>query len=117
LNEVGAHIIKDKQIFYPGHKVLSISLLENGDILTRVEHKFKTTIFVSKKIVLSNGATQKLHANFHSEWFPDCKKVILSNHFLTKVGYNENVSKHKKITIVGASHSGFSCAWLFLNGE
>jgi hypothetical protein len=56
LNDVGEVLIKDKHFFYPGHKVLTISLLENGDILTRAEHNCKATIFVSKRIVLSNGA-------------------------------------------------------------
>ena len=56
LNDVGEVLTKEKHFFYPGHKVLTISLLENGDILTRAEHKCKVTIFVSKRIVLSNGA-------------------------------------------------------------
>jgi hypothetical protein len=57
-----------------------------------------------------------LHPYFWTEWFPDCTKVVLSNFFLSKSGYSENVREPKKITIVGASHSGFSSAWLFLNG-
>ena len=65
--------------------------------------------------MLSNGAKQVLHPLFHSEWFPCVKKVILSDHFLTKSGYYPNIN-HKKITIIGGSHSGFSCAWLILNG-
>ena len=116
LNDVGEVLTKEKQFFHPGHKVLTISLLENGDILTRAEHKCKVIIFVSKRIVLSNGAKQVLHPNFWTEWFPDCTKVVLSNFFLSKSGYKQNVSEPKKVTIVGASHSGFSCAWLFLNG-
>ena len=35
LNEVGSMFANDNKIFYPGHKVLSISFLENGNIVTR----------------------------------------------------------------------------------
>jgi len=48
-------------------------------------------------------------------------RVILSDDFL-KIGTYMKVmkliveKKLKKIVIVGGSHSGFSCAWLILNG-
>jgi hypothetical protein len=27
-----------------------------------------------------------------------------------------NERRHKKVVIIGGSHSGFSCAWMLLNG-
>jgi len=48
-------------------------------------------------------------------------KVILSDEFLKVDKYKEVMKticekKLKNIVIIGASHSGFSCAWLILNG-
>ena len=48
-------------------------------------------------------------------------RVVLSDQFLRKDGYLEtmkliNQNKFKKIVIIGGSHSGFSVAWLMLNG-
>jgi hypothetical protein len=95
--------------------VVSINILENGNIITTAEHNNREIVFVSKQIVLSNGAKQKLHPLFETEWFPKARNVILSDHFLTSAGYHAN-KDNRKITIIGSSHSGFSCAWLFLNG-
>ena len=47
--------------------------------------------------------------------------MLLADDFLRKDVFNAtikriNQNKFKKIVIVGASHSGFSAAWLLLNG-
>ena len=58
-------------------------------------------------------------------WFPFMTekrdKIITSDYFLRKEGFlnvikrikNENL---KNIVIIGGSHSGFSSAWLLMNG-
>jgi len=48
-------------------------------------------------------------------------RVILSDYFLQKEGFQETIkriNKHKlkNIVIIGGSHSGFSAAWLLMNG-
>ena len=48
-------------------------------------------------------------------------KVILSDQFLKRKSFKDiihkiNNKKIKNIVIVGGSHSGFSAAWLLLNG-
>lgn len=48
-------------------------------------------------------------------------QVLLGDDFLKKDIYKAtmekiNNNKYKKIVIVGGSHSGFSAAWLMLNG-
>ena len=49
------------------------------------------------------------------------ERVILSDDFLKIDKYKEVMKticekKYKNIVIIGGSHSGFSCAWLILNG-
>ena len=123
-------------MFYPRHEIQSITYLDSGDILTTALRTItdkngkerKTFVqFKSKKIVLSNGAHQILHPSFFKDWYPSLNtpemkpRVILSDDFL-KIGTYMKVmkliveKKLKKIVIVGGSHSGFSCAWLILNG-
>lgn len=83
--------------------------------------------FKSKQIVLSNGAHQSLHPLFYRKWYPSMDtperraRVILSDDFLKIDRYKEIMrkicdEKISNIVIVGGSHSGFSCAWLMLNG-
>ena len=48
-------------------------------------------------------------------------RVILSDHFLKREAYKRIMQricekKLKNIVIIGGSHSGFSSAWLILNG-
>lgn len=48
-------------------------------------------------------------------------RIILSDQFLKRKDFREIISKIndkriKNIVIVGGSHSGFSAAWLLLNG-
>ena len=47
--------------------------------------------------------------------------VILSDYFLQRAGYIETMRRikqenKKKIVIIGGSHSGFSAAFMLLNG-
>lgn len=49
------------------------------------------------------------------------EQVLLGDDFLKRDIYKAtmekiNTNKYKKIVIVGGSHSGFSAAWLMLNG-
>lgn len=46
---------------------------------------------------------------------------MLSDNFLQRQGFNDIIQvihqkKIKKIVIIGGSHSGFSAAWMLLNG-
>lgn len=57
------------------------------------------------------------------KWFPTLpkEKVILADHFLRKDLFKTTMTKIKEnklknIVIIGGSHSGFSCAWMMLNG-
>lgn len=133
-----------KKIFMPKTKALSIKLLDQASLLVRVEKtEFslrevkdgdKTTLelqtgntsqfsFKAKAVVICNGAVQKEHPDF-TKWFPDSlHKLVLSDDFLKKEAFSlqckrlaEQPAKKKIITIIGGSHSGFSCAWMLLNG-
>lgn len=59
------------------------------------------------------------------KWFPGMttmkEKVITGDTFLRKDLFKPFMNKikenkFKNIVIVGGSHSGFSCAWMLLNG-
>jgi hypothetical protein len=70
LNDISNNILryksaKARKVFFPHHEVLSITLMDNGDVLTtaliiepeNLESKEKKLVqFRSKAIVLSNGA-------------------------------------------------------------
>ena len=65
-----------------------------------------------------------MHPDFYN-WFPfmaDRKQdVLTSDYVLNKMGYLETIRRikqenKKKIVIIGGSHSGFSTAWILLNG-
>jgi len=127
---------KARKVFFPHHEVLSITLMDNGDVLTTAliiepsnleSNEKKLVQFRSKAIVLSNGAHQILHPLFYKQWFPFLKqpqnkdKVVLSDQFLKRDNYKKimkRISENnlQKIVIIGGSHSGYSCAWLMLNG-
>lgn len=71
---------------------------------------------------MANGGVQGLHPSFF-EWFPSVEpqKVLVSDEFLRREVYCATMKqikqkKMKKIVIIGGSHSGFSCAWMLLNG-
>ena len=163
------HSVLGRRIFYPAHKVVSVQLMNNGDILTTairkefsiilnepqaaiaaagvdgrdsaaaeaappaekhegpfriVNHGESQVTFRSKAIVLSNGGSQSLHPEFFN-WFPFMKDrrgdLLTSDYVLQKQGFFDLVKRirefnKKKIVIIGGSHSGFSTAWLLLNG-
>lgn len=148
-NYAGNHLLHytesawKKRIFYPGHRVISIQLLANGEITTtcmqkviniqkvegkyeiKVEKREQMVVFRSRTIVLSNGGTPCIPRQFYKEWFPFMKgkesQVLLADKFLKKDLYKEtmnkiNSQKLKNIVIVGASHSGFASAWIMLHG-
>jgi 6-phosphofructokinase len=65
-----------------------------------------------------------LHPEFFN-WFPAFKtrrdRVLLSDFVLKRQNFAQVVSqineqKIRKVVIIGGSHSGFSAAWLLLNG-
>lgn len=113
-----------KRVFYPFSEVVSIKHLTSGEILTTVttsrdgvEMKMQ---FRSKAVVVSNGGKPSIPREIFSNVSKD--KLITADYFLKKDGFesfintlNNNPTK-RKIVIVGGSHSGFSCAWVLLNG-
>lgn len=86
-----------------------------------IDHKTSIINFKSKALVIANGAAQSIHPNFET-WFPNnSHKVISSDLFLKSQTFISEVEKLNqlakgKVVIIGGSHSGFSCAWLLLNG-
>ena len=80
--------------------------------------------FRSKAVVLSNGGLQSLNPDFYN-WFPCMtarkEDVLLSDYFLQKAGFLATMRRIKlegkrRIVIIGGSHSGFSAAFMMLNG-
>jgi hypothetical protein len=91
-----------------------------------VKHGETSVTFRSKAIVLSNGGQQAVHPDFF-DWFPFMKErkndLFLSDYMLQEKGFKEVLQRLKdgspsrrKIVIMGGSHSGFSAAWILLNG-
>eukprot|EP00347_Sterkiella_histriomuscorum_P013633 403363974 len=144
LNYAGNHLLNyiyqttKKKIFYPLHKAVSIQLMQNGEILTKVRRQQvevnedgefvqfietdQIVCFRSKALVIANGGVQGLHPDLF-KWFPnlDPSKTLASDSFLRSYVYLSTMRKIKeqnlkKIVIIGGSHSGFSCAWMLLNG-
>ena len=79
-------------------------------------------MFRSRALVIANGGVQGLHPELFN-WFPSInpERIIASDEFLRREGYLKhiyslNASRSKKVVIIGGSHSGFSCAWMLLNG-
>ena len=127
-------------------KIISVSLMSNGDIVTsamrkhvdvklivtedgktdyemKVISEFPVT-FRSKAIVMSHGGMQLISPKFY-DWFPKLKgckdRVLTSDEFLKEEVFMATIKrikaeKLKKIVIIGGSHSGFSAAWMLLNG-
>ena len=91
---------------------------------TLVKHGETPVTFRSKALVLSNGGTQGVHPDFFL-WFPFLNSrrqdVLTSDYVLKREGYLETINRiktqqKKRIVIIGGSHSGFSTAWILLNG-
>ena len=146
LSYAGNHLLSfihqtlKKKIFYPLHKVVSVQLMSNGEILTKVKRQQleitvvdnqeslriietdQVVMFRSRMLVIGNGGVQGLHPELFN-WFPNLnpEKVIASDEFLRSEGYLKHIkrlheSRTKKVVIIGGSHSGFSCSWMLLNG-
>lgn len=76
--------------------------------------------FRSKSVVIANGAQQSIDPNLSIFFSHQTHKIVTSDAFLRKETFINRVSKlnaGSKIVIIGGSHSGFSCAWLLLNGS
>ena len=139
-----AYMSTGKKIYYPKHQALSVQLMGNGDVVTQVlktdfaitvdnsqtppqytvkEGKQTVVYFRSKAIVIGAGAKQGFPPQLH-EWFPSLSpdKLLPSDSLLQRQVYIETIAKLRalkrrpKIVIIGGSHSGFSCAWMLLNG-
>ena len=114
----------NKKVFYPFSEAVWIKQLTNGELVTSVTGvrdgvEFKMN-FKSKAVVISSGGKpsipREIFNNISSE------KLITADYFLRKDGFeafinilNKNPTK-RNIVIIGGSHSGFSSAWVLLNG-
>lgn len=101
---------------------LQISVDHNGQEKLKIIETDQVVMFRSKMLVIANGGIQGLHPELFN-WFPsmDPARVIASDSFLRSEGYLSCMAALKdktrrKIVIIGGSHSGFSCAWMLLNG-
>jgi len=113
-----------------------VTLDAEGKLVLKQQGETITT-FRSKAIVLTNGGSQAVHPQFFTpEWFQGSilpEKVVTSDFFLKREGFMHTLNKLNslyskaertikkkrkplKIVIIGGSHSGFSCAWMLLNG-
>jgi len=112
------------KIFYPFSEVLSIKHLATGELLTTVSTSKDgvTTkmVFRSRAVVVSNGGKPSIPREIFNSVPKD--KLMTADYFLRREGFdsfintlNKNTEK-RKIVIVGGSHSGFSAAWLLING-
>lgn len=76
--------------------------------------------FKSKAVVVSNGGKPSIPKEIFDNVPKD--KLITADYFLKKDGFEaftNTLSKNptkRKIVIIGGSHSGFSSAWVLLNG-
>lgn len=100
---------------------LEITVTDDSESLRIVETD-QVVMFRSRILIVGNGAKQSLHPELFN-WFPDLdpRKVIASDAFLRHEGFTSCVTQlnqrpSKKIVIIGASHSAFSCAYMLLNG-
>ena len=98
-----------------------LEVSDQGEVL-RIIDTDQILCFRSKTVVIANGGVQSIHPNLFN-WFPQMnpQRVIASDAFLRKDCYLStmkmiNEQNLKKIVIIGGSHSGFSTAWMLLNG-
>lgn len=100
---------------------LEIAVIDNHETIKIIETD-QVVMFRSRAVVIANGGVQGLHPDLFN-WFPSIspERVIASDEFLRRDGYLKHInnlysSRTKKVVIIGGSHSGFSCAWMLLNG-
>jgi len=102
-----------------------------------VEKKSSGTVFSTKEelitfrckaVVMSQGAKPSFPAGFYSSMFPDLnrEKVVLGDLFFKREVFKQRIQQLRavsakenrklNIVIIGGSHSGFSAAWMLMNG-
>lgn len=90
---------------------------ENSDFIKRFTVK-------SKILIMASGAQQK----FDNKQKQEILRLITpsdffhSDYVLQEAGFNHLINnlklkEKKRVVILGGSHSGFSCAWMLLNGH
>ena len=93
-------------------------------ILKQTTRGRKLFWITTNKLIFATGGKQK----YSSTWLNKINSSIPqgnlfnSDYFLQEIGYRRFLSlaesyKQPIVTIVGGSHSAFSCAWLILNGS
>ena len=113
-----------KRVFYPNSEVIFIKHLATGEIMVTVQSNkdgLETRIiFKCKAVIVNTGGKPTIPKEIYNSVAKD--KLITADYLLKRNGYesfistlNKNPTK-RKIVIVGGSHSGFSSAWVLLNG-
>jgi len=113
----------NKNILLSRTEVLSLKIANNDEFIINAKQNDVSYLLRSKIVVLANGARTFMHPKY----LKDLNKVIKSGDFFTsdnilqEQGYMKMISnlkgkKEKKVVIIGGSHSGFSAAWILLNG-
>lgn len=127
-----------KSIFFGETEVLSIKQ-HNSPIQYEVSCVRRNTKYIikSKTIVLASGAKQRFDQKIKNQILNEIPQEAFfnSDYVLQEDGYdklykylatqkakierkmsNSSNNKKLKVVIIGGSHSGFSCAWILLNG-
>jgi hypothetical protein len=98
---------------------------DNNEINSNINNSScnsNTNVLKARCLVLSSGAKQSVNNEYYDKLLKlkgeNC--VFTSDFALQNEGYLKLKEKlkntQKKVVIIGGSHSGFSCAWILLNG-
>ena len=112
-----------KNIFLSRTEVVSVKILQNDDFVINAKQNSLTFTIKSKFVVLANGG--RSYVNPKS--FKEITKIIkpsdfyTSDYILQENGYSKLITnlrskRERKVVIIGGAHSGFSSAWILLNG-
>ena len=94
--------------------------LPAGEIMTYANLNGNKIQIRSKAVVILNGGKPSIPRDIFNNVANE--KLITADYMLRRKGYEtfmENLTKNptkRKIVIIGGSHSGFSCAWMLVNG-
>jgi len=95
----------------------------NNNNCREINEIIKHYTLKSKLVVMASGAQQKFDDKLKQEILKQLSPsdFFHSDYVLQENGFNHLINnlklkEKKRVVIIGGSHSGFSCAWLLLNG-
>jgi len=116
----------NKEILMNKTEVKSIKMLKKDEIILNVTRNENENISIKTKyLVMATGGKPRIPKNIDKILITmkDPNDFYFSNNILQEFGYRDLIEKLKgksnikrKIVIIGGSHSGFSSAWILLNG-